>query len=180
MSNNSTDTDVESLWSTFKERCNSTLSKIPSKLISTRKSPALDKQIHKTAISQNNVSTTKLAILVPLFTGILIETIEFKQYTQQQCKYAYENYVRSIVSTELGGNPKCSWSFIKNERLDHGGVGTLRSGDQVYNDNASKSCLLNDYFASVFTEDASIDLPVLPDSPYPTFSDISVTHNGAY
>jgi len=38
--------------------------------------------------------------------------------------------------------------------------------------------LLNDYFASIFTKDNADILPNLPDSLYPTISDISVTLNG--
>jgi len=37
---------------------------------------------------------------------------------------------------------------------------------------------LNDYFTSVFNKDTTDVLPNLPDSPYPTISDISVTLNG--
>ena len=37
---------------------------------------------------------------------------------------------------------------------------------------------MNDYFASVFTKETSDTLPTLPESVYPTISDISVTYNG--
>ena len=80
-------------------------------------------------------------------------------------KNAYESYVQSI---EPGYNPKCLWSFIKNKKLDHCGVGTLKTGDQVYSDNGSKGQLLNDYFAN----DYSDTLPTLSDSPYPTIPGI--------
>ena len=37
---------------------------------------------------------------------------------------------------------------------------------------------MNAYFASVFTKDTFKTVPNLPDSPYPTISNISVTFNG--
>ena len=59
-----------------------------------------------------------------------------------------------------------------NKRLDYCGIGTLKSGYQVYSDNTSKSRLLNDYFASVFIKETS---NMLPESLYPI---ISVIYNG--
>ena len=177
VANNSTDTDVECLWSSFKEKCNSVLAtKIPFKLTSTKfHQPWINKSIkqltrHKQRL-YNKARRSGSSIHWNTYR-------KFKRYTQQQCKNAYESYVRSVVSTEPGNNPKRFWSFIKNKRLDHCGVGTLKSGDQVYSDNASKGRLLNDYFASVFTKDTSDTLPSLPNSPYPAISDISVTFNG--
>ena len=177
VSNNSTDTDVESLWSTFKEKCTLVLmTKIPSKLTSTKcHQPWINKFIKRlTHHKQRLYNKARLS-----GSTIHWNTYrEFKRYTQQQCKNTYESYVRSIVSTEPGNNPKRFWSFIKNKRLDYCGVSTLKSGDQIYSDNTSKSRLLNDYFASVFTKETSDTLPTLPESVYPTISDISVTYNG--
>jgi len=88
--------------------------------------------------------------------------IEHKQYTQQQCKQAYEIKVmlqQSLVITLLN-----ALVFIKNKRLlrlDYCGVDAPKSGHQIYSDNASKRHVLNDYFTSqtVFTKDTSNTLP---------------------
>ena len=153
------------------------MTKIPSKLTSTKRhQPWINKFIKwLTHHKQHLCNKARLS-----GSTIHWNTYrEFKRYTQQQCKNAYESYVRSIVSTEPGNNPKRFWSFIKNKRLDYCGVSTLKSGDQIiYSNNTSKSCLLNDYFASVFTKETSDTLPTLPESVYPTISDISVTYNG--
>ena len=63
-------------------------------------------------------------------------------------------------------------------RLDYCGVGTLKSGDQVHSDNASKHIWLSDYFAFVFIKESSDTLQIFPESLYLNMYDISVTYNG--
>ena len=100
-----------------------------------------------------------------------------KRYTQQQCKEAYDSYVNSIVSSDSGSNPKRFWSFIKSKRTDFCGVGALQCDGHTYSDNYTKCNLLNEYFASVFTVDDSVHIPMSPGS-YPDISAIEVTLKG--
>jgi len=67
----------------------------------------------------------------------------------------------------------CIWSFIRSKRVNNCGISALNFNGQIYNENHSKSVILNNYFHSVFTKDTPNDILVINNSPYPSISDMS-------
>ena len=164
------------LWETLRDKCLDIADHIPSKCTSIRQhQPWINRSIKQ--LSRHKQRRYNKARL----TGLAEDWEAYKKlkcYTQRQCKEAYDSYVNSIVSPESSNNPKRFWSFIKSKRTDYCGVGALQHNGCTYSDNYTKCNILNQYFASVFTVDNSLNTPMSSTSLFPDIPAISVTLNG--
>ena len=153
--------NINSLWSSFKLKCLELLNKwILSKNASTRFhqpwiNTTLKRLCHRKQRYYNIACCSHLE-------NDWLRFKNFKKYTQQEYKKAYNEYISGIVSNSNRANPKRLWSFIKSKRVDNCGVPALKLNDQIYYDIASysKSNILNNYFHLVFTMDNLTDTPI--------------------
>ena len=71
-------------------------------------------------------------------------------------------------------NNKRFWSYVKSIRQNNCSVSSLKSNGVLYSDNKNKADILNQQFASVFTEENLSTLPNLGPSPHPHIPSIVV------
>ena len=74
--------------------------------------------------------------------------------------------------------PKRFWSFIKGQRCDNSGVAPLMNDGILQSNSLAKANLLNKQFVSVFTQENSIDLPFIAESPHPSVPPFSIDCTG--
>ena len=86
--------------------------------------------------------------------------------TQFYCRKAYNNYVEDLVSRD-DSNPKKLWSFINAKKCDSSGISPLIRDDVAHSDPQVKTNILNNQFASAFTEKDTSSLSSLGPSPFP-------------
>ena len=92
-----------------------------------------------------------------------------------ECRNAYYNYIRDIISPDLHQRPKRFWSYISSRRCDNNGVAPLRNTDGlIYSDAKSKADILNNQFSSVFTQEPKDNLPDLGISTHPEMTPITI------
>ena len=117
--------NINSLWSSFKLKCLELLNKwVPSKNASIRfHQPWINTIPLKDFVVASNDTITLLAIPIWKMTGLDLK------YTQQECKKAYNEYLSGIVSSSNRVNPKRLWSFIKSKHVDNCGVPALKLND---------------------------------------------------
>ena len=118
----------------------------------------------------------------PLKTGIdsVKKYREIKRITQRETRQSHWNYVNNIMekSMEEGSN-KSFWKYIKSHRKDNIGVAGIKENGVLHQDSETKANLLNKQFQSVFTKDDPKEkLPTLPQSNYPSISDIIINIEG--
>ncbi len=98
---------------------------------------------------------------------------------QAECWRAYLDYMRNIVCGEYEtGNKQRFWGYVKALRQDNYGVSPLKNNGILYSDNKNKADILNQQFASVFTQEDMSDMPDLGPSPHPHILDISISVAG--
>ena len=90
---------------------------------------------------------------------------KLQKETQFHSRKAYNNYVEDLVSGE-DSNPKKLWSFVKAKKCDSSGFSPLRKDGVAHSDPQVKASILNDQFASAFTEEDTSTLPSLGPSPF--------------
>ena len=71
-----------------------------------------------------------------------------------------------FLTTSITDKPKSFWTFNSKLRQDNQGIGDLHVSGSIVNDDALKAEALNEQFNSVYTEEGSIPLPNLGESPY--------------
>ena len=79
----------------------------------------------------------------------------------------HNNYVQNLITPNTKTISKHLWSFIKNKKCDHTGVGPLIHGGTTYTDPQDKANLMADYFSSVFTSENTDGIPSLNKDPLP-------------
>ena len=127
---------------------------VPTKLTSSRLSqPWITNHIkwltHRKQCAYNHTRTTNLSKDCTKYYDI-------KRQCQQECRLAFNNYVYTLVDPNTKKITKRLWSYIKNRKQDHVGVGPLNYQGITLTDAAAKANVLADYFSSVFTcEDTS-------------------------
>jgi hypothetical protein len=102
---------------------------------------------------------------------------KLKKEAQFKCRYAYNQYVSDIISSEPGGNKRLG-AIIKAKRCDQTGIAPLKEGNILHSDPKTKANILNRQFSSVFTDDASSPLPHMGPSLHPSMEDIVVNVAG--
>ncbi|XP_072014766.1 uncharacterized protein [Amphiura filiformis] len=85
-----------------------------------------------------------------------------------------------MLCGEGDSNPKRFWSYIKSKRCENSGVAPLMKHGVLQSDSTTtcKSNMLNDQFASVFTNEDASDLPDLGISPHPPVPSFSIDTEG--
>ena len=71
-----------------------------------------------------------------------------------------------FLTTSKTDKPKSFWTFISKLRQDNQGIGDLHVSGSIVSDDVLKAEALNEQFNSVYTEEGSIPLPNLGESPY--------------
>ena len=86
-------------------------------------------------------------------THYLQRTQEIQRTTKQTkelCKSAYNTYINNLISPDNSTNPKCLYSYIKNQRKDQSGIQQLQDKDGfIRSDSLTKANILNQHFQSV-------------------------------
>ena len=88
--------------------------------------------------------------------------------------------MNSIITEDgsSGGNKKL-YRYLKSQRQDSQGVSSLREGNKLLADAASKARALNEQFCSVFTKDTPETAEAQLDGPdYPTIETLHITVKG--
>jgi hypothetical protein len=169
------DTDVNTLWKTFRDFVDSTIqAHVPSKMTSTRFSqPWISRKAKR--LSRRK----KRAYHRAKSTGSEEDTGLYKQAckdTRYECRKAYNSYISDMVTTDR--NPKKLYSLVKGKRCDSSGISPLKSDGVAHSDPATKAAILNDQFCSVFSREASPTIPSLGNSPYPDMPSFTIGVEG--
>ena len=175
IANYTVDTNVDVLWSIFRDFCLFCLTCIPSKVTGKNHdhpwiSPFIKRLTKRKQRAYNQARLSNSSQDWSVYYSI-------KKECQRECRKAYNNYVLKFVDTN-GDVSKRLWTFIKDRRTDHCGVASLEVNDTIYNKCKDKASVLNEYFATVFTKKDSSDVPFLDGYPFPDISPIGVTNDG--
>ena len=167
------DTDVETLWDSFKKECSHFLdNEVPSKQTSSRfTQPWINRKIKR--LSRRKKRAYKKAKT----SGNVDDTERYKRLqkdTTYECKKAYNTYIGDMVAD----SPKKLYSFISSKRCDSSGVPLLKKDGIGYSDPRNKASILNDQFCSVFTDEVQDNMPSMPTPPAPDMPAFQVHQNG--
>ena len=174
---NSINTDINTLWKTFSEKCTSLMNEhIPTKWTSQRFSQVwINGDIKR--LSRRKKRSYKRAKK----TGKKKDWDRFrhiKKDTQTACRQAYNSYISNMLEEDNTTNPKRFWSFIKSKRSESTGVSPLRKEGILYSDSNNKANILNDQFTSVFTQEDTQNIPDKAVSPFPDLPEITIHPDG--
>ena len=171
----SVDTPINSLWTSFKTKSLSSISKhVPSKMTSSRYSKSwcnrtvrrLSRRKHrafrKARQNNNRKNWTRYK--------------NIQKACKDECKKAYNNYVCDIVSDP--SSCKKLYSIVKDKKCDSSGVAPLKKDGTTHNDATTKSVILNGQFLSAFTTEDTRSFPDLGASHYPDAPETTVHPNG--
>ncbi len=89
-------------------------------------------------------------------------------------------YINSIIEPGLDNNHKKFYQYIKSQRQDNFGVGTLKADGKIGSTSLDKSNMLNNQFQSVFMKDTGDKPPKMTSDPSPTMPEIEITSEGFY
>ena len=172
INNNTNDIEINLLWKKFKQIEESAMQLVPKKYTSTRYSkPWITRECKRTCRRK------KRAYNRAKRTHSLIDWANFRDLlkkSRKECRDAYNHHVRQCVSPDRKGNTKKLFSFIKSKKCENMGISPLRHNGKIYVDDRERANILNNQFASVFTESDDIT-PVLSSKPNPSMSDIHVS-----
>ena len=85
--------------------------------------------------------------------------INERNATNKQIKKAKKEHERKIAEKSKE-NPKVFWNYINSQRKVKESIPALKSKDgKIYKDDYKKTCILNDFFSSVFTEEDMNNIP---------------------
>jgi hypothetical protein len=106
-----------------------------------------------------------------------------KAQVQREARVAYMKYINEIIvcPDSTPDNPRPSkkfWSFMKGLKRESSGVAPLLHQGQYVSDAASKATILNQEYASVFTSENLLDIPLKGNSPYPKMPEIHIDERG--
>ena len=97
-----------------------------------------------------------------------------KKLCQANCRKTYNEFVNDMIANKS----KKFWTFVKSKRNDNTGVAPLKKNGIIYSDSKTKAEVLNQQFASVFTDDGDRKLPDKGNSTYPSLPNIQVRVDG--
>ena len=145
------DTAVEILWERFKSICNACLDLIPCKLSSTRfNQPWITRNIKSLSRKKQRSYNQARALNT---SEAWVKYKELKQFTQQECRKAYNHFIANLTDVNKPGSSKKFWSFIKSKRKDQCEVPPLVCNGATHTDDLTKANVLNNQFTSVFTNE---------------------------
>ena len=107
-------------------------------------------------------------------TGQLTSTLK-----DSKCEWhvAYSKYVSNFIDGNNNVTKKL-WSFVKNRKQDHVGIGHLEYQGLTVTDALSKANVLAKYFSSVFINEDTANVPDLESDPLPEISKIHIHADG--
>jgi hypothetical protein len=171
--------DVEDMWNEFKSGVNNIIdTHIPSKMSTSRFNQAWINRKVKRLCRQKNRSYRKAKTTNKAADWRRYQHL--KRACRNLCRETYNNYIRDIISPDLGSNPKKFWSFVKSKRTDSSGVAPLKNKDGlIYSDSTTKANILNDQFSSVFNKNEDVSsIPSKGPSPHREMPHIMVSTEG--
>jgi len=170
LENYSVSTNVEVLWEQFKAICLECLNYIPSKTINlnNKKQPWISRHIRRLSRKKQRLYNLAKLSQSPQHWQAYYK---LKKEVSNTCRNAYNNYVSSLV--ENGHITKKLWSYIKHQRKDNSSIPPLSHNGSMHTDPSQKAEILNNFFASIFTNDTSTS-PTLEKSHTPDIAPITV------
>ena len=84
----------------------------------------------------------------------------------KQLRSATVSHISQFLTTSITDKPKSFWTFISKLRHDDQRIGDLHVSGSIVSADALKAEALNEQFNSVYTEEGSIPLPNVGESPY--------------
>ena len=103
--------------------------------------------------------------------------LDLKRLSQRECHVAFTKYVSNFIDGNNNVTKKL-WSFVKNRKQNHVGIGPLQYQGSTVTDSMSKANVLAKYFCSVFTNEDTANVPVLESDPLPETSLIHIDADG--
>ena len=93
---------------------------------------------------------------------------DLKKTIQRKCRQAYDNHINSMFGEdEATPNYKKFFNFVKSTKCERTNFAPLKREGFLHHDTTTKANILNQQFASVFTEEDMDNLPDLGISPTP-------------
>ena len=177
LTNFSSETPVEVLWSAFKSVCSECLDLIPSTLSSKKhlKAPWINTHINRLSNGKKRACNRARNAGLPSDWSAYGS---LNKLCQKECHKAHNRYLQQLTNPNRDTNHKHLWSYIKSKRQDNFGIPTLKDSNGTYNTLASRANALNNYFLTVFTKENTDNLPILESSPCPPIDPLSITVNG--
>ena len=97
---------------------------------------------------------------------------------KQQLRSVRVSHISQFLTTSITDKPKSLWTFISKLRQDNQGIGDLHVSGSIVSDDVLKAEALNEQFNSVYTEEGSIPLPNLGESPYGKIERLHISISG--
>ena len=97
---------------------------------------------------------------------------------KQQLRSVRVSNISQFLTTSITDKPKSLWTFISKLRQDNQGIGDLHVSGSIVSDDVLKAEALNEQFNSVYTEEGSIPLPNLGESPYGKIERLQISISG--
>ena len=166
-------TPVDILWEEIKEQHDQVMEQlVPSKMSSTRFSqPWINTKVKRLARRKKCAyQKAKLSKCKKDWTRYK----NLKKLCQANCRKTYNEFVNDMIANKS----KKFWTFVKSKRNDNTGVAPLKKNGIIYSDSKTKAEVLNQQFASVFTDDGDRKLPDKGNSTYPSLPNIQVRVDG--
>ncbi len=101
-----------------------------------------------------------------------------KNVHEQLLRSARVSHISQFLTTSITDKPKSFWTFISKLRQDNQGIGDLHVSGPIVSADALKAEALNEQFNSVYTEEGSIPLPNLGESPYGKIERLQISISG--
>ena len=94
------------------------------------------------------------------------EFCDIRKHVHKQLRSARVSHISQFLTTSITDKPKSFWTFISKLRQDNQGIGDLHVSGSIVSDDVLKAEALNDQSNSGYTEEGSIPLPNLGQSPW--------------
>ena len=173
---NTTETEVNTLWTTFKQKCIESVNKyVPSKFTSTRfNQPWCNRDVRRLTRRKRRAYRKARTSKNPS------DWMRYKQVqkdAQNTCRSAHNSYIRNMVS-EPGSKNKKLYSYVKGMKCDSSGVATLKRDGTNYSEASDKAEILNNQFASAFTREDCSTMPPMGKSLDTEAPPLTIQNNG--
>ena len=103
------------------------------------------------------------------------EFCDIRKNLHERLRSTRVSHISQFPSTGITDKPKSFWTFISKLRQDNQGIDDLHVSRSIVSADALKAETLNEQFNSVYTEEGSMPLPNMGESPY---GEISISISG--
>ena len=101
-----------------------------------------------------------------------------RKNVHEQLRSARVSHISQFLTTSIKDKPKSFWTFISKLRQDNQDIDDLHVSGSIVSADALKAEALNEQFNSVYTEEGSIPLPNLGESPYGEIDRLQISISG--